>query len=183
MPDARQLPFLISLLEDDSASVRESVLKELRAFGPDLELELARQSIKPGPDRLPIMHGVLEEHRRMWLREVWSSWFTVEDDKQKLEMALMLLAEFMHGRTYHVSLKQLLDQLARDFAEQEKRKDGLRLAQYLFNTVGLKGASQEEYYNPLNSSLIFVLEQKTGIPISLACVYIAEFNEQVQRYG
>lgn len=176
MPDKGQLTFLLRLLDDDSASVRESVLKELNAFGPNLELELARQNIVLSADDQRVMKGILEEHRATWLRDVWPGWFAVEDDKQRLESALNFLAQFMHGRTYHVSLQQLLDTLAQRYAAEDGRNDARQLAHFLFETLALQGALQEDYYNPFNSSLIHVIEQKRGIPISLACVYILVGN-------
>jgi regulator of sirC expression with transglutaminase-like and TPR domain len=176
MPDKAQLTFLLKLLDDDSSSIRESVLKELDAFGTDLELELARQRIVLGLEDQRRMRSILEGHRATWLREVWQSWFAVQDDKQKLESALSILAQFMHGRTYHASLRQLLDTLAQRYIAEDGRNDARRLAHFLFKTVALQGALQEDYYNPFNSSLIHVIEQKRGIPITLACVYILVGN-------
>ena len=176
MPDPRQLTSLIKLLDDDSATVRESVLRELGAFGPDLELELARQNVVLGNDDLSVIKCVLEEQRAVWLKEAWPDWFTIDDDKEKLESALSLLAQFMHGRAYHVSLHQLIERLAEEYITADSHGDARRLACFLFDTTGLKGVHQEEYYNPLNSSLIHVIEQKRGLPISLACVYILVGN-------
>lgn len=172
MPDKAQLPFLLRLLDDDSASIRESVLKELNAFGPDLELELARQNIVLGAADQRVLKGILEEHRATWLKDVWPGWFAVKDDKERLERALSILAQFMHGRTYRVSLPQLLDTLAQRYVAEDGRNDARQLARFLFETLALHGAPQEDYYNSFNSSLIHVIEQKRGIPISLACVYI-----------
>ncbi len=172
MPDTKQLPFLIKLLDDDAPPVRDSVMSELRLFGPDLELELARLSIVPTLYEREVLHDLFEEHRRTWLRRVWPEWFEIDNDKQKLEMALGFIAGFMHGRSYHISLNDLLDRLVLDFEGSEYQKDARTLARFLFGTLALKGAPQEEYYNPLNSSLIYVVEEKKGIPISLACVYI-----------
>jgi hypothetical protein len=176
MPDKAQLTFLLKLLDDDSSSIRESVLRELDAFGPDLELELARQRIVLGLEDQRRMRSILEGHRATWLRGVWQSWFAVQDDKQKLESALSILAQFMHGRTYHASLRQLLDTLAQRYIAGDGCNDARRLAHFLFKTVALQGALQEDYYNPFNSSLIHVIEQKRGIPITLACVYILVGN-------
>ena len=83
-----------------------------------------------------------------------------------------MLAQFMHGRTYHVSLKELLDTLAQRYATEDGRNDARWLADFLFGRLALAGVPMGDYYNPLNSSLIHVIEQKRGIPISLACVYV-----------
>ena len=42
---------------------------------------------------------------------------------------------------------------------------------YLFDEVGLRG-NQEHYYDPRNSFLNDVLDRKTGIPITLAVIYL-----------
>ncbi|MGH2567190.1 MAG: transglutaminase-like domain-containing protein, partial [Bacteroidota bacterium] len=51
------------------------------------------------------------------------------------------------------------------------KQDALALAHFLFKVRRLRGADSD-YYNPINSNLIYVIEEKRGIPISLACVYI-----------
>jgi len=48
----------------------------------------------------------------------------------------------------------------------------LALNRYLFDEVGFHGAA-DDYYDPRNSFLNEVLERRTGIPITLAIVYIA----------
>jgi regulator of sirC expression with transglutaminase-like and TPR domain len=47
-----------------------------------------------------------------------------------------------------------------------------RLAQHLYVDLGFKG-NEDEYYDPRNSLLPDVLERRTGIPITLAIVYMA----------
>ncbi len=140
MSDPKQLSYLLKLLDDESSTVRQSILSQLRAFGPDLEPELMRQNIAPSPDELRIMRDVLEEHRRTWLRLRWPSWFEIEDDKEKLEAAMSLIAEFMHGRMYHVSLKRLLDQLTLDYHALYGNGDAKKLARFLFQDYELAGA-------------------------------------------
>lgn len=50
------------------------------------------------------------------------------------------------------------------------RVDGLR--RYLFHEMGFRG-NVRDYYNPRNSYLHLVLEHRTGIPITLAAVFMA----------
>lgn len=171
MPNPSNLPHLLKLLDDDSPVVQENVLKELSAFGPSLQLELARLHLPVSEDLQQRMTNLLEEFNGRWLRESWSSWFELESDKEKLETALSLLAEYQYGRGYPVQLKSLLDQLAEEFRKTTKKQDALALAHFLFKVKRFRGADAD-YYNPINSNLIFVIEEKKGIPISLACVYI-----------
>ncbi len=171
MPNPRQLPHLLKLLDDDSPIVKESVIKELSEFGPSLDRELARQRITLSKDQQQLIAALLEEHNRTWLKEIWPSLMEIEDEKEKLETALGWIAEFQYGRAYPTRLTPLLDKLADDFESTTRKRDALTLAHFLFTKKQLRGV-ETEYYNPYNSNLVYVIEQKRGIPISLASIYI-----------
>jgi hypothetical protein len=172
MPDPKQLPYLIQLIDDESPAVRDSVFRELRSFGPALEGEIARLKKKPSPEQLRMLEEVLEEGSRAWLRKSWRGWSAVKGEQERLEAALSLLAEYQQGSNSAINLQVLLDRLAWDFRGTGTRINALGLADFLFHKVGMKGVPQEDYYNPLNSNLVYVIEQKRGLPISLASVYI-----------
>jgi hemimethylated DNA binding protein len=89
----------------------------------------------------------------------------------KLESALSMLADYLSPPDAPSSLKELLDDLAFTYRQMYRRADVRLLAQFLFEAKGLKG-DEEDYYNPQNSNLIYVIEEKKGIPISLACIYM-----------
>ncbi|MEE9186520.1 MAG: transglutaminase-like domain-containing protein [Bacteroidota bacterium] len=171
MPDPKQLPYLLKLLDDDSLLVREIVLKELASFGPALEEELARQGASPHIYRIPVIQTILEDQNRIWVKKRWSSWFRLKEDRQRLEAALNLIAQFQNGKSYPVKLKSLLDELAREYDSTYKNRDARVLSNFLFKVKRLEGA-RSDYYNPLNSNLVHVIEEKRGIPITLACIYI-----------
>ena len=171
MPDPTQLPFLLKLLDDETPGIREKVLAELEAFGPSLQSELARLRVPPTADQTRTMRELLERRMREWLRTAWPSWFSLHDDKEQLEAALNLIAVFQLGRNYPISLTTHLDRLAQEFAASQRHGDARDLSLFLFQSEGLAG-NHSDYYNPKNSNLVYVIEQKSGIPISLACVYI-----------
>jgi len=171
MPDPKQLPHLIRLLDDESEVVQERLLEELESYGPALKNELARLNISPRADVFREIHTRLEEHNRKWLRKEWPSWLTLEGDKDRLERALSLLADFQNGRAYPAKLGPLLDQLTDEFSARCKKVDPRELSDFLFKKKHLRG-TQSDYYSPLNSNLVYVIEQQRGIPISLACIYI-----------
>lgn len=172
MPDPRQIPYLIQLIDDESPAVRDSVFRELRSFGPGLQKEVARLEKTPTAEQLGILQEILEEERREWLRSAWPGSFEVSGEQGRLEAGLSLLAEFQNGRGYEPKLDSLLDQLAMDFRATGTKVSVLGLSEFLFQKHGLQGASQEDYYNPMNSNLVEVIQRKRGIPISLALVYI-----------
>lgn len=52
MPSNSQLPHLLKLLDDDSETVRQSVTQALRAYGPQLNSELAQLAEPPDQDQM-----------------------------------------------------------------------------------------------------------------------------------
>ncbi len=171
MPDPKHLPHLLKLLDDESPVVQESIVRELLAFGPSLRRELARQRITLSKDQEQLITRLLDEHNQRWLRDLWPTLRDIEDDKEMLEQALGWLAEFQYGRAYPAKLSDLLDKLSDEFSTTIRKQDSLTLAHFLFTKKQLKG-TEADYYNPLNSNLVYVIEQKKGIPISLAAIYI-----------
>ncbi len=172
--DIKQIPYLIQLLDDDSEVVRAEVVKALKAYGPELPAELGKQTFEISPEGRKILDGILGAHKREWLRRAWGNWYKPGEDLAGLEDALALIAEFQSmGRSESGALSGLLDRLADEYRSLHSYSDDpLMLADFLFKTKRLVGASEEDYYNPAHSNVIYVLEQKRGLPITLACIYI-----------
>lgn len=169
MPNISQLSSLIRLLED--VSIRDTIMNELASFGPSLEKEIERQGI-PLSAANALLLRPLFVHYPSWLKDNWTSWLLKKSDNEQLEAALDLLARFQYGRLYPVSLRALLDNLADEYDARYTRRDALDLSEFLFQGYALRGVDEDDYYNPFNSNVVYVIEQKRGIPISLACVYI-----------
>ena len=172
MPDPKQLPHLIKLLDDESENVRRSVMEELTAYGSSLQGEMVRLNITLSDDQEQLLQDLLAEQRRVWLKESWPSWISLRDDKLKLESALSLLAQFIGNRRESEKLGSLLDRLAEEFKSTYLKQNTFALAEFLFERKGIRGASSEDYHNPDNSDLIYAIKDGKGLPITLACVYI-----------
>ena len=171
MPDPKELPYLLNLLDDESEVVREAVVKELAAFGESLEEELARLPKSLDTSQQSLLRHILEDYRRDCLKGAWLSWLELEGDNEKLEAAFSLLSDFQNGRMYSDKLKNLLDQLADEFSASNTKRNVLELSRFLFKVKALKGA-KSDYYNSRNSNLVYVINEKRGLPISLASIYI-----------
>lgn len=173
--DLKQLPYLLQLLEDDSEVVRAGVIKALAAYGPELPSELEKQAYEISAEGRRVLAGILGSHKREWLRRVWRDWYRPDEDLASLEAALGLLGEFQAmGRGSEArALPALLDRLAAEYRSLHGvADDPLILADFLFKTKRLSGAPEEEYYHPDHSSILFALEHKRGLPITLACIYM-----------
>lgn len=171
MPDPRQLPFLLDLLEDDSPVVQEAVRRELARYGPQLPGEIGRLTPPLTASRRRAVESLLAEPQREWLADNWATWKARHGDKERLEAALSLLAEYQNGPALSDPLPPRLDRLAEEFRAGQGAGDPAALARYLFRRQGLHGAGTD-YYSPQNSNLSAVIRRRRGLPISLCCIYI-----------
>ena len=177
MTDPQQIPHLVKLLDDESSDVRLAVTKELAAFGPTLLSELKKTDIPLNAIQKGYIGKILEGHKRIWLKMIWSKWLRLPAHKydlapeyKRMEIALSVLSEFISGMDYNMKLGQLLDELAVAYKVKYHEHDPKTLAKFLFKEKGLRG-EENDYYNVQNNNLIYVIKKKRGVPISLAAVY------------
>jgi len=168
MPNPNHLPYLIELLDDESAVVQGGILQELLAFGPILDEQMRKLDER---QRQKLM-GFLDAENIQRLRTRWRSWFEMDGDKAKLESALSILSDFLNGLTSPIALSGLLNDLAAEYSQSHVGTDLPSLARFLFEVKGLKGVEQTDYYHPANSNLAYVIQSRRGIPISLVCIYM-----------
>jgi len=172
MVDRQQLPYLLRLLEDDSPAVREHVTRELIAFGPSLEDALTEWDVTLTGKQRSVLRSLISARRREEVRrEAWLRWPRLTADADQLEAAFQLLAEFQYGWVPPVRLNDLLDDLAEEFFTSGRPVEPVALSRFLFISKKLRGNS-DDYYNPMNSNLISVLQTGKGLPISLAVVFM-----------
>lgn len=62
MPDSRNLPFLLRLLDDETPAVRSSVVQELVSFGDFLDEELTRLFPPPTPKQREAIEKILKRN-------------------------------------------------------------------------------------------------------------------------
>ena len=177
LPDHRQLPYLLRLLDDHSLVVREAVTRELRAYGPGLGDALAELHEPLDRTQSVRLHMILTETAAEELRCRWSIWQELPGPIGQLECALGLIADFQDHAAAALSgdalrpIGTMLDQLADQFEETKGEHDALTLAAFLFQKRAITGASKD-YYDPRNSNLRQVMQRAVGIPISLSALYM-----------
>lgn len=173
-PDPKQIPFLLKLLEDDSPGVRSEVVKYLSLFGQDLKGELSRLPLElVGPQTLAI-EKILADYERDYLIANWPLWREESTQLGKLEMALTLLARFQSSLKFEHAghnAGQMLDELSAEYRGFAKRNDAAELAEFLFRVKGYSG-DKTDFYNPQCSNLLYVLNEKKGLPVLLSCLYM-----------
>lgn len=168
-----QLSYLLRLLEDRSPVVQEALAREFSAHGPSLMHDLATLPEPPDEAVQEQIRLLIAGHGRQVLRTSWEAWLARPDGAplDRLEAALTLIAEFQNGIGYEPALGPLLDSLAAEFRLRGGTMDEETLARFLFKEKGIEG-DRSNYYHPHNSNLIYVIESRRGLPISLACIYM-----------
>ena len=170
--DPNQLPHLLNLLDDEAPETRRALSRAFSAFGPQLKDELNKLSPAPTDDQRHLLQWLLEEDHRSWVLEAWPGWIKKPEGFAKLEDGYDLISRFQTRLTYDQRLPALLDSLADQYSKKVAEPEVRSLAEFLFRDYGLRGAKAQEFYNPLNSDLVYVIHEKRGLPISLASVYI-----------
>jgi len=108
--------------------------------------------------------------------EVFSALVRREDGKIDLARSCLLIAEDAYPgldvEHYLAELERLAiklrARLPKTYGAEERV---VALNQFLFDDLGYRG-NTEDYYDPRNSYLNEVMDRKTGIPITLAIVYM-----------
>ncbi len=170
--DPNQLPHLLNLLDDEAPETRRALSRAFGAFGPKLKDELDKLSPAPTDDQRHLLQWLLEEDHRKWVQDEWPVWIEKPEGAAKLELGFDLISRFQTRLTYDQRLPALLDSLADAYMKKTTDAEVRSLAEFLFRDFGLRGAKAQEFYNPLNSDLVYVINEKRGLPISLASIYI-----------
>lgn len=189
-----ELPFLLRLLTDRSPRVREKVEFRLRELGPslwdeitsqnlNLSLETERQlrAIWPRPTSIVRDNGLI-------LPDDWLTWLELPTFEAQLEAAWELISRWQYASRDEIApdLGDLLDRAAHAFldATDEDGRTPIVLARFLADELNFRGASSDDYYNPLNSNLIWAVKERCGLPITLAGAWILVADRAgVQMWG
>ena len=171
MIDANQIPFMLDLLNDESPDVRRTVIDNLRSFGPLLNRELKNNSLFLNPSQQKIIDRILLEQKEQSILYKWPGWIKRCRQPHALERGVILLSEFLNQPDTWFDIANELDLLAQEFYQQYATKDPFLLARFLFKDLGFTG-NEEDFYNPQNCNLAFVMKEKKGIPVSLVTLYM-----------
>lgn len=180
MTDKSQLPFLLRLLDDESPFVRSKVRAALRGFGPDLKTEIAACAVNLTAHQQAVLDELCATAtiQRDDFAALWRGIQNNDNEWLKLESALSFLAQWQfvleddERAVEEWSLRTLLNDLAREFAESREEHDAPSLARWLFGVRALRGSAPDLYYQPFNSNLIQVLQTGAGLPLSLAAIFM-----------
>lgn len=170
---------MIRLLDDDDVAVKDHVRTALRSAGPVATPFLERAS-SDDPERTIRAESVavLEDIR---IDEIERAWVALQaaPDGEALEEGAFLLERLIdpqrvrRQRDARRDLQQLADGAREAVPVDAGTGTRIRsLCGYLHETCGFRG-NTDNYYDPENSFLSTVIARRTGIPITLALMYLS----------
>lgn len=165
----------LRLLVEEEGAVEAVLRKELRRLMHEDPAALERGILNSD---LPVIRKT-----RLLQREI--RWEELEERMRRfaggqapldLEEGVFLLANFEFPDLQRRSIADPLDAMARDLLEPVRRAVNVRevnlvFSRYLFERQGFK-PNVLHYYDTENSYFNRVLEKRTGIPITLSCLYL-----------
>lgn len=171
MSEPTKFSTLLRLLDDESAVVRAAVTEELESIYDELPDRLAE--LDPGltTTELANLEARLSGARQRVLRESWIDWMRADSGLPKLEMGLDLLSRYLSPLSRPTRVREHLDALAKGCRERFGNPTVDELSTYLFVEQGFRGAT-DDYYSTASSDLVDVIEERRGLPITLALVLI-----------
>ena len=169
---------LIRLIDDHDPFVRNRVRDELLKIGEDAAPFLEIAARKENPQTCLLANEILQDLFPIQLRERFRQLKRPKRDID-LEEGAFLLMQFGYPKANHEKYRTILDELANE--ARERILTGLSpegivetLTNFLFKEKGFHG-NIKDFFNPDNTYLNKVIEEKSGIPISLSalCIFVA----------
>ena len=96
MPSRRDLPYLLTLLEDDSWIVRKHVSEALRSFGPKLAKVVSSYKYGMDPQCLEVLEEILDEIKEETFSSGWMNWLEISNTKLGLDRAMINLSFLLY---------------------------------------------------------------------------------------
>ena len=178
MPTKSEIASLLFLLEDPDPTVQHSVRSRLHELGEQAVplLDQHRSEVRDKDERERIndiifsitFSSVEEDFMELLEHGV--------DNTKQLEDLMLTLARFgnptLRAEEYKRKLDRFADMVRSDIRYRVSDSDKMkRLLRFVFDDLNFRG-NTEDYHNPENSYLNEVIDQRKGLPITLAMVVL-----------
>ena len=172
----RQREALISLLADDDPGVYQTVRAKLLSFGLPACDWLRPHTLSSDPALRRRAQEIVHHLARQAADQRFLHFCQRAGGELDLEEAAWLLAQTQYPEFNSEAYRALLDSYAAELREHTNPASHpeatlLAIHQYLFQRLGFRG-NEQNYYDPDNSYLNRVVDQRTGNPISLCTIYL-----------
>ena len=167
---------LLSLLADEDPLVYGAVREKLLSCGPPAAEWLRPHTMSNDPALRRRARQIVLHFDRQAADDHFLAFCLRHGEEFDLEQGAWLLAQTQYPRINTEAYQALLDGYANELRTRlgstTQPQDALTIInQYLFGELGFAG-NEASYYDPENSYLNRVMDQRTGNPINLCLIYI-----------
>ncbi len=167
---------LVSLLADDDRAVYQTVRGKVLSYGPTAGAWLRPHVLSSDPVMRRRAQEIISYLARQTADERFMRFCLNRGDDFDIEEGVWLLAQTQYPDFNVAAYQALFDSYAAelrgriDFGGETEEILGA-INRHLFHELGFHG-NEQNYYEPSNSYLNRVVDQRTGNPISLCLVYL-----------
>lgn len=166
---------LLHLLSDQDPRIIRQIHQHLVDAGSEA-LPLLREALKDcdDPHLAARIHAAIGDIAQTDVEEHWDALLKTSEHELDLEAGAFLIARTGDPHMETTPYRQRLDDMAAELqplSSGPTRQVVHNMNEYLFHTLRFRGNTQQ-YYDPNNSFLHRVLDDRVGIPISLSVVYL-----------
>lgn len=170
-----QIKALIRLLSDENERIAKAISEKLVEIG-DPAVPLLQEAEIEQPEMARRIEAVLDEIRGGRLEEELRDLAARPDDQMDVEQGAFLIARYAYPSLEVPAYARTLDEMAAEvrnrMGQRVSGEEAVKtLNRYLFTEQGFRG-NTKNYYEADNSYLNRVIDRRTGIPISLAVLYL-----------
>lgn len=167
---------LLNLLADENPAIYQTVREKILSYGPQAAGWLRPHTLSSEPALRRRAQEIVLHFDRQAADNRFLAFCLKHGEDFDLEHAAWLLAQTQYPDINTGAYEALLDSYANelrerlDFGGEAKQILGT-INSYLFHELGFAG-NDENYYDPQNSYLNRVIDQRKGNPINLCLLYI-----------
>ena len=166
---------LVHLLSDQDPRIARQIHRHLVDAGSEA-LPFLRNALANCDESFPVarIRTVIGDIAQADVERHWEALLKTSEHELDLEAGAFLIARTGDPEMETTPYQQRLDEMAaelRPLSSGTPRQVVRHMNEYLFQTLRFRGNTQQ-YYDPNNSFLHRVLDNRVGIPISLSVVYL-----------
>jgi regulator of sirC expression with transglutaminase-like and TPR domain len=168
---------LLNLLADEDASVYHTIRARILSYGLSAARWLQPSTLSSDPILRRRAIEIIQHLSRHAADNRFLAFCLTQGEELDIEQGALLLAQTQYPDINIQAYQALFDNYAADLREQigpgqSSEQIIAIINHYLFDELGFHG-NEESYYDPENSYLNRVVDQRTGNPISLCSIYLA----------
>jgi regulator of sirC expression with transglutaminase-like and TPR domain len=167
---------LLNLLADENPAIYQTVREKILSYGPQAAGWLRPHTLSSDPVLRRRALEIVAHFDRQTADNRFLAFCLKHGEEFDLEQAAWILAQTQYPEINAGAYEALLDSYASDLRERlgsggEAKLTLAAINKYLFRELGFVG-NEENYYDPQNSYLNRVIDQRKGNPINLCLLYI-----------